>query len=94
VLEPALGGELAADLAEHLGLQLGEVRDGAAHRTCGVVLGQPVGGHHVGVGVGAGFPVARMIGILALAEALTSRVRPLGVEAVRKRRFVGLVVHG
>ena len=32
VLEPALGGELGADLAEHLRLELGEVRDGAAHR--------------------------------------------------------------
>ena len=37
VVEPALGGELRADLAEQLGLQLGEVaaRSGSCRRRCG-----------------------------------------------------------
>ena len=43
VLEPALGGERRAHLAEHLGLELGQVGERARHGAGGVVLGQPVG---------------------------------------------------
>ena len=40
VRQAALGGEPGADLAEHLGLQLREVRDGPRHPAGGVVLGR------------------------------------------------------
>ncbi len=39
-------GQLRADLAEHLRLELGQVAEGAAHPPGGVVLGEPVGGEH------------------------------------------------
>src|SRR5437879_12620282 len=47
VFDPLLGGEPLADLDEQLGLQLGEPRQPAAHRTRQVVLGEPVRADHV-----------------------------------------------
>ena len=41
VLQAPLGGQLGGDLDEHLGLQLGEVLQVAAHPAGRVVLGQP-----------------------------------------------------
>ena len=93
VLEPDLPRELGVHLAEHLGLQLGEVRDGARHPAGGVVLGQPVGRDDVRIDLGARLVGDRVVRILgAVVVLLAARVRALRVERVVERRLVRLVV--
>ena len=79
---------LGTDLAEELGLQLGEPGDPAAHRPARVVLGEAVGRYHVGI------PrvLRRVVGVVGTVEELCRRVSPPLVEQVRDRRLHRLVV--
>ena len=92
VLEPPLAGQLRRDLAEQLGLQLGQVGQRPRHAARGVVLGQPVGGDDEREHVGAGLAVGGVVRILGPVEALAQRVALLAVERVVERRLVRLVV--
>src|SRR5438105_3624639 len=71
-----LGRQLRAHLAEHLRLQLAQVGQEAAHAARGVVLRQPVGGHHVGE-----VPYA-VVGVVGPDELGADRVALLAVERV------------
>ena len=93
-LEAALGGQLRGDLAEHLRLQLREVRQPAAHPAGGVVLGQPVGGEHVRVHVRARVAGARRAEVVRAREHQPGRALLLRVERVGDRRLLRLVVGG
>ena len=64
VLESAFGRQLGRDLAEELGLELGQVRNRARHPARGVMLGQAIGGEHEREHLGAGLPVAGVVGVL------------------------------
>src|SRR3712207_3973372 len=79
------------DLGEELGLELGEPGDPTAHRPAGVVLGEPVGRHHVRVpGV-----LRRVVRVVRPVEEPRRRsVLDLIVEQIRHRRLDGLVVDG
>ena len=95
VLEAALARQLGRDLAEHLGLQLGQVGQPARHPARGVVLGQPVGRGHEGEDLDAGLPVRGVVGVLGAPDLLAGGVGLLGrVERVAERRLVRLVVRG
>ena len=85
---PSSCGQLGRDLGEALGLQLGRGRHRAGRRAARVVLGQPVGGHRVGVARVAD-RVVRVVGPL---PALGRRVVLLRVERVPDRRLDRLVV--
>ena len=94
VLQPALGGQLRGDLDEHLRLQLGQVRQRAAHPAGRVVLGQPVRREHVREDLGS-CSLAAGSGCSRLSGArvhLAGRVGLLAVERVAHRRLVRLVV--
>src|SRR5918995_3532012 len=89
VIHALLGGQLGADLAEQLGLQLGEPGDPTAHRPAGVMLGQAVSGHYVGIpGI-----LGRVVGIVRpVQEPYRRIILDVVVEQVRDRRLDGLVV--
>ena len=88
VRQAPLGRQLRAHLAEHLGLQLAEIGQEAAHAARRVVLGQPVGGHHV-----REVPAA-VEGVVRPLEDGPDRVALLAVEGVLDRRLLRLVVGG
>ena len=87
--DPALGGQLRAQLDEHLRLQFVEPGIEPAHRPAQVVLGESVGGgHHGELGLGrVDQTVAR-----SREDAHTRRTHVLGIEQVADRRLEGLVV--
>ncbi len=88
--QPPQAGQLRADLAEHLGLELGQVAEGAAHPSGGVVLGEPVGGEHERVGGRAG----RVEAVARPVVGLHQRVGLAAVQVVGDRRLGRLVVGG
>ena len=96
VRETALGSQLGTDLAEHLGLELGEEGQRPRHAAGGVVLGEPVGRHHVGEHLGAGLAVGGVVRVALAVEHLAHGVGLLAVKRVLERRLMGLVVgrHG
>ena len=89
VVHALLGGQLGADLAEQLGLELGEPGDPTAHRPAGVVLGEAVGSHDVRI-PGVLGRVVRVVG--PVEEPYRRVVLDVVVEQVRDRRLYGLVV--
>ena len=93
-LEPALGRQLRRHLAEHLRLQFGQIRQPPAHPARGVVLGQPVGGEHVRVHVGAGRARARRAQVVRPREDDPGRALLLRVKRVGDWRLLRLVVRG
>ena len=87
--DPALGGQLRAQLDEHLRLQFVEPGIEPAHRPAQVVLGESVGGgHHGELGLGrVGHMVER-----SREEAHPWRAHVIGIEQVADRRLERLVV--
>ena len=87
--DAALGGQLRAQLDEHLRLQFIEPGVEPAHRPAQVVLGEPVGrGHHGELGLRRRHqPVER-----SRECAHAGRTRLLGIEQVADRRLEGLVM--
>jgi hypothetical protein len=93
-LEAALCGQCGRNLTEHLRLQLGEVRQPAAHPAGGVVLGEPVGGEHVRIHVRAWRPGARRAEVVCPREGDSRGTLLLRVERVGDRGLLRLVVRG
>src|SRR5207249_733799 len=94
VLEAPLGSQLRADLTEHLGLQLRQVRNRAAHTARRMVLGESIRRHHEGKRVRAHIVAAGLGRIGWMTELLARGIGPLLVERVLEWRLVGLVMGG
>ena len=91
VLDSPVGGELRIDLGKHLGLQLHQPRDRAAHPARRVMLGEPEGRRHQRVARVAG----RVVWVLGSVPADRGRVAiHLRVEEVGHRRLERLVEGG
>ena len=88
MLQAPLACQLQAHLAEELGLQLGQVGQATAHPTGGVVLGEAVGGHHVGEDLAAGLAVGGVGAVVWAIEDL-----PGGVGLLAVQRVVAKVQH-
>ena len=81
-------------LDEHLGLQLGEVLEVAAHATGRVVLGEPAGGEDEREDVAVLLRGRRVHLVVVAVVRLARRVGLLPVERVAERRLDRLVVGG
>src|SRR5215217_6273415 len=89
IVNALLDGQLGADLAEQLRLELGEPGDPTTHRAAGVVLGEAVGRDHVGI-PGVLWRVVRVV--RPVHEPYRRVILYFVVEQVRDWRLDRLVV--